>query len=64
MSFYVAAPTTSIDLNIENGTGIPIEERPHKEMTHIAGKQIAAPGYYLKIHNYYFFLKLKMLLLF
>ena len=42
--FYVAAPSTSCDLSLPNGDGIEIEERPHGEMTSIAGKQIAAEG--------------------
>lgn len=42
--FYVCAPTTSIDLSLASGNDIPIEERPEKEMTDIAGVRIAAPG--------------------
>lgn len=42
--FYVCAPTTSIDLSLTHGKEIPIEERPHKEMTDVAGTRIAAPG--------------------
>ncbi|XP_066985878.1 methylthioribose-1-phosphate isomerase isoform X2 [Macrobrachium rosenbergii] len=42
--FYVCAPITSIDLCLPSGESIPIEERPHKEMTHVAGVRIAAPG--------------------
>ncbi|XP_042860004.1 methylthioribose-1-phosphate isomerase-like isoform X2 [Penaeus japonicus] len=42
--FYVCAPTTSIDLSLAHGKDIPIEERPHKEMTDVAGTRIAAPG--------------------
>lgn len=44
--FYVCAPTTSIDLSLTHGKEIPIEERPHKEMTDVAGTRIAAPGKY------------------
>lgn len=44
--FYVCAPTTSIDLSLTHGKEIPIEERPHKEMTDVAGTRIAAPGNY------------------
>jgi methylthioribose-1-phosphate isomerase len=36
--FYVAAPTSSIDLSISTGDEIPIEERDPTEVTHIFGK--------------------------
>ncbi|MCB2108879.1 MAG: S-methyl-5-thioribose-1-phosphate isomerase [Rhodobacteraceae bacterium] len=37
--FYVAAPSTSIDWSIDDGiSGIPIEERDEREVTHIFGK--------------------------
>jgi methylthioribose-1-phosphate isomerase len=39
--FYVAAPTSTIDFNIEDGKGIPIEERDPMEVTSIMGKKIA-----------------------
>ncbi|XP_068223709.1 methylthioribose-1-phosphate isomerase [Palaemon carinicauda] len=42
--FYVCAPITSIDTSLLSGESIPIEERPHKEMTEVAGVRIAAPG--------------------
>ncbi|XP_060814892.1 methylthioribose-1-phosphate isomerase isoform X1 [Bombus pascuorum] len=42
--FYVAAPRTSIDFSIPSGDHIVIEERPEREMTHINGQRIAAPG--------------------
>lgn len=42
--FYVVAPSTSIDLSLDTGDQIVIEERPHVEMTTIKGMQIAAPG--------------------
>lgn len=42
--FYVAAPSTSIDLAIESGDSIPIEERPAIEMTKIGSTPLAAPG--------------------
>lgn len=34
--FYVAAPLSTIDLNIKTGAGIPIEERTPLEVTHLA----------------------------
>lgn len=39
--FYVAAPTSTIDLNINSGVEIPIEERNPEEVTSIAGIRIA-----------------------
>lgn len=40
--FYVAAPTSSIDLHCPSGDDIPIEERDAREVTHIAGRRVAA----------------------
>lgn len=42
--FYVAAPTTSIDVTLASGNEIIIEERPRHELTHVAGIAIAAEG--------------------
>ncbi len=42
--FYVAAPFSSIDMEIPDGGHIPIEQRSTREVTHIAGKQIAPDG--------------------
>ncbi len=42
--FYVAAPTSSIDLNCPTGEQIPIEERSAREVTHILRQQIAPTG--------------------
>ena len=39
--FYVAAPTTSIDLDCPSGKKIPIEERSAQEVTHVLRQQIA-----------------------
>jgi methylthioribose-1-phosphate isomerase len=39
--FYVAAPYTTIDLSLEKGEDIPIEERSDKEIKFIYGKQIS-----------------------
>jgi methylthioribose-1-phosphate isomerase len=39
--FYVAAPTTTIDLSLASGYQIPIEERSPGEVTHIQGLLIA-----------------------
>ena len=42
--FYVAAPSTSIDMTLGSGDEIEIEERPSDEMMFINGVAIAAPG--------------------
>lgn len=42
--FYVAAPFTSVDMSVASGESIVIEQRPHREMTHVAEHRIAAPG--------------------
>jgi methylthioribose-1-phosphate isomerase len=42
--FYVAAPWSTIDLATATGDAIPIEERPAREVTHLAGKQITPNG--------------------
>jgi len=42
--FYVAAPTTSIDLSLPSGEQIPIELRSPEEITHIHGMRIAPQG--------------------
>lgn len=42
--FYVAAPTSSIDLSLPSGRQIPIEERSPAEITHIQGIPIAPEG--------------------
>jgi len=38
--FYVAAPTSSIDLSLASGDQIPIEERSAHEVTHLNGQPI------------------------
>ena len=42
--FYVAAPTSTIDLTLPTGDDIPIEERPAEEVTHMNGRRIAPEG--------------------
>jgi len=42
--FYVAAPTSTIDLSLSSGDKIPIEERSSEEVTHIQGVPIAPEG--------------------
>ncbi len=39
--FYIAAPISTFDLSIPDGTYIPIEERTAEEVTHIQGVRIA-----------------------
>jgi methylthioribose-1-phosphate isomerase len=40
--FYIAAPHSTIDMSINSGEEIPIEERNKEEVTHINGKSICA----------------------
>jgi methylthioribose-1-phosphate isomerase len=47
--FYVAAPTSTVDLACARGDMIPIEERPPREVTHVFDRQIAPTG--VKILN-------------
>src|ERR1700752_4405885 len=42
--FYVAAPISTVDLATADGSGIPIENRNVKEVSHIAGKQMVPDG--------------------
>lgn len=42
--FYVAAPVSTLDLSLSDGSKIPIEERPTSEVTHIKGIAIAPEG--------------------
>jgi methylthioribose-1-phosphate isomerase len=42
--FYVAAPTSTIDLSIETGADIPIEERSANEVLRLGGTAIAPDG--------------------
>ncbi len=44
IDFYVAAPTSSIDLDCRDGSAIPIEQRGSEEVTHVAGRRMAAEG--------------------
>jgi methylthioribose-1-phosphate isomerase len=39
--FYIAAPISTFDLSIPDGSHIPIEERASEEVTHIQGMRIA-----------------------
>ena len=42
--FYVAAPVSTIDLSTPDGSGIPIEERNEREVSHVGGKRMAPEG--------------------
>jgi methylthioribose-1-phosphate isomerase len=41
--FYVAAPSSTIDLNMPSGDLIPIEQRDSREVTHVRGEMVIAP---------------------
>jgi methylthioribose-1-phosphate isomerase len=42
--FYVAAPTTTLDLSLLDGKAIPIEERSSDEVVRLAGRTIVPEG--------------------
>ena len=42
--FYVAAPTSTIDLDLPSGDEIPIEQRDPEEVTSLAGHALAPDG--------------------
>jgi methylthioribose-1-phosphate isomerase len=42
--FYVAAPISTLDLNIQSGDQIPIEERNEREVTHVKDVRLAPDG--------------------
>jgi methylthioribose-1-phosphate isomerase len=42
--FYVAAPSSTFDLSLPDGSGIPIEQRDPREVTHGFGRQTAPDG--------------------
>ncbi len=46
--FYVAAPISTIDLNLSDGALIPIEERDSREITHVKDIQLAPEGVAVK----------------
>lgn len=47
--FYVAAPISTLDLSLESGEEIPIEERDAREVTHVREYQLAPDG--IEVHN-------------
>lgn len=42
--FYVAAPWSTIDLSTTDGSGIPIEERAAREVTHVGSNRLTPEG--------------------
>jgi methylthioribose-1-phosphate isomerase len=42
--FYVAAPVSTFDLSLQDGSSIPIEERDAREVTHGFGRQTGPEG--------------------
>jgi methylthioribose-1-phosphate isomerase len=44
LPFYVAAPMSTLDLSIPDGSNIPIEQRTPDEVTHIGGVRIVPDG--------------------
>jgi len=57
--FYVAAPISTLDLTMESGQSIPIEERSTREVTHVrevalapAGIEVANPAFDVTPHRY------------
>lgn len=42
--FYAVVPTSTIDLSIDSGDKVPIEERGTEEVTHVRGQLIAPEG--------------------
>jgi methylthioribose-1-phosphate isomerase len=42
--FYVAGPTSSIDLDCASGEDIPIEQRDPREVSHLLGRALAPKG--------------------
>jgi methylthioribose-1-phosphate isomerase len=42
--FYVAAPLSTVDLKTPDGSGIPIEERNEREVTHVGSNRLTPDG--------------------
>ncbi|MDD4169288.1 MAG: S-methyl-5-thioribose-1-phosphate isomerase [Desulfotomaculaceae bacterium] len=49
LPFYVAAPLSTVDLDLASGEEIPIEERESVEVTHLDGRPVAPAG--VKVWN-------------
>ncbi|MCF8085746.1 MAG: S-methyl-5-thioribose-1-phosphate isomerase [Desulfohalobiaceae bacterium] len=52
LPFYVAAPSSTFDLDTASGEDIPIETRPEHEVTQMAGTRITPRG--VPVYNYAF----------
>ena len=48
LPFYVAAPISTIDLNTPDGSGIPIEERKEREVTHVGSSRLTPVGAHIR----------------
>ena len=46
--FYVAAPISTVDLATPDGSGIPIEERPDREVTHVGPSRLTPLGAHIR----------------
>ncbi|MGH9069215.1 MAG: S-methyl-5-thioribose-1-phosphate isomerase [Acidimicrobiales bacterium] len=49
LPFYVAAPTSTIDLSCATGAGIPVEQRDPSEVAVVAGRRLVPEG--VRVHN-------------
>jgi methylthioribose-1-phosphate isomerase len=49
ISFYVAAPASTFDLSLPDGSAIPIEQRDSREITHGFGRPTAPEG--VRVYN-------------
>ncbi len=52
LPFYVAAPLSTIDLSTSEGSSIPIEQRPEREVTHVGQVRICPEG--VPVYNFAF----------
>src|SRR4051812_39600388 len=46
--FYVAAPISTIDLATSDGSRIPIEQRPDREVTHVGSSRLTPDGAHIR----------------
>jgi methylthioribose-1-phosphate isomerase len=46
--FYVAAPISTVDLKTSDGSGIPIEERNNREVTHVGSSRLTPEGAHIR----------------
>jgi methylthioribose-1-phosphate isomerase len=46
--FYVAAPLSTVDLQTPDGSGIPIEERNDREVTHVGTTRLTPDGAHIR----------------